>query len=431
MGACALTSARIRDGAAAKSCSESLHHPEVATEIFFSAARDAMAKDLTKNEGFDYLRACTLLALTSIQYGQLGAMQQYMGQFFTLAAMQRFYDEKHWRQGLTKVQIELRRRIYWCTYTLDVYSAATWNCFLRSQEIHANVRYPGDIDNEFAMEITLPQEKQPKWLQGWNFATDLYRVLEHTLNKARAKKFHHEDRRSVDHLVFADTFSDEKVMTVILQLYHELPSIFKETPPMCGDIRKDIYGYQAANIQATLQLLRMILFSMEDGPGIDRKCEVASEVLSVFHTIPREYLRAISTPLIYHLGSIGQVLASVIDQQLSEQQYQRVRSSLLSMADLLDGLEAGLARAAGASQGLRQQVEKLDDSMRTKRRLPQPVLMQPVGHHNLGTAAPPLPPTTVPHSGPSDFQLPPELFGDWSWPPDFGQDGQYYGNWPE
>lgn len=424
MAACALNSARVRDGAIPRPSEERLKHLEVGTEIFFSAARDAMSKDLTKNEGFDYLRACTLMALTSIQYGQLGAMQQFMGQFFTLAAMQRFNNEKYWQPGLSKVQVELRRRIYWCTCTLDVYAAAIWNCFLRSQEIHANVAYPGEMEDDLATEDIISNSKLAavNWLKGWNFATDLYRVLEHVLNRARAKCFHHEDRPSVDHLVFQESFSDKNVMQTILNFYYELPSIFKETPPLTMDLSKDIFGSQAANIQAILQLVRMILFTMEDGAGVELKCEVASEVLSVFHTFSREHLRAISTPLIYHLGSIGQVLASVTEDSLTQAQYNRVRTSLLSMAGLLDSLEAGLERAVGASQGLRAQMDKNKQDMQPKRKLPQPVVMQPQNALQLGTQG------TIPHtmpsnhlitSGPSDFQLPPELFGYWSWPPDF------------
>jgi len=223
-------------------------------------------------------------------------------------------------------------------------------------------------------------------------------------------------------LVFQDVFSDNDVMSTILNMYYELPAIFKETPPMTGRVERDIYGYQAANIQATLQLLRMIIFSMEDGPGIERKCDVASEVLSVFHTIPREYLRAISTPLVFHLGSIGQILASTIDETMTEETYQRVRISLISMADLLDGLEEGLLRAAGASQGLRAQVQKLDERIRRTRLQGRPThatlphiggTTNPVAG---GLATGPMSAQLDHLDQASSFQLPPELFGDWSWP---------------
>jgi len=137
------------------------------------------------------------------------------------------------------------------------------------------------------------------------------------------------------------------------------------------------------------------------------------------------------------------VLASVVDEALSGQQFDRVRSSLLSMADLLESLEAGLARAAGASQGLRMQVDKLNDVMRSRRKLPQRVITQPqqqlqIGPQNTPATSTPnatysQAPPIIPHSGSMDFQLPPELFGDWSWPPEAGgqQQGFYSNNWLE
>ncbi|GAB7345564.1 hypothetical protein MBLNU457_3872t1 [Dothideomycetes sp. NU457] len=417
MGACALASARLRDGALPKYPSEHLSHPQVSSEVFFTAARDAFQKDLADNVGFEYLRACVLLALTSIQWGHIGSMQQYMGMFFTMATMQRLYDERFWENGLSPGDLEIRRRIYWCAYSLDVYSTTIWNCFFRSQEEHTNVLYPGEEGHE---ELPESHSDNPSWLIGWNFTTDLYRVLEHALSKVRARKFFGNGRRQVDGLAFQDQFDDQKVMRTILGMYYELPAKFKETPPMTGDMRRDIFAYQAANIQATLQLVRMIMFSMDDGAGVDRKCDVVTEVLSVFHTIPREYLRGISMPLIYHLGHIGQVLASVIDEHLTEARYQRVRTCVLSLADLVETLEQGLSRAAGATVRLRESVDKLDTYMQQiARATQQGYLQQPAQVRftsQTGIIGQQEPTGALINN---DFQLPPELFGDWSWPPEF------------
>lgn len=436
MAACALTSARVRDGAYSGYISDDLRKPETSSEIFFTAAKECLKNDYARigtAHVVEHIKAYSLLALTSIQYGSRVDVQQYLGKGFTLAAMYRFYDEKSWPSDLKESQRETYRRVYWATYMLDVYSAVVWNCFLRSQEIHAYVRYPNDTSDEKLSEISPRQprlEKAVSWLVGWNFALDLYRVLEHVVNKARAKKFTHDDRRSVDNLVFADTFSDRDVMQTMLNMYYELPRQFKETPPMTGDLRKDIFGFQAANIQATLQLLRMILFSFEDGPGVERKCDVANEVLQVFHTIPIPYLRALSTPLVYQLGSIGQILGSVLEEPLSQPVYERVRTALVLMADLLQSLENGLHRSAGAAQGLRSQVEKLDQYMRDQRNKPLPAILQPqkfpdlnpVSMHHVGTATSSISlpePNVLPNA-----QTLPEMHVDWPW--QFFQEGNYY-----
>jgi hypothetical protein len=41
----------------------------------------------------------------------------------------------------------------------------------------------------------------------------------------------------------------------------------------------------------------MVLLSAEE-IGVDRKCDVAGELLSVFTKVPVEYLKAISSPLV-------------------------------------------------------------------------------------------------------------------------------------
>jgi hypothetical protein len=429
MAMCALASARIRDGALPSRMPEAVRNPEASSEVFFAAAKSVFTVDLDKLRGFDYIRACALLSLTSIQYGQSLDVQQYSGIGSTLISMQRFYDEKYWPSGLEDSEKETYRRLYWGSYTLEVFTAVVWNCFIRTQEVHLNVRYPSEGDDGTIASTKLDQIQVPQghervsWLVGWNFTIDLYRVLEHVVNKSRAKRFSHDDRRSVDSLVFGDAFSEKSVMATMLNMYYALPTQFKTTPPMTGDPTQDAFAFQAANIQATLQLLRMMLFSTEDGPSVDRKCDVANEVLSVFRTIPTKYLRAISTPMIYQLGSIGGVLGSVFEQPLQQQVYERVRGSLVLMAELLESLESNLHRSAGASQGLLAQVEKIDQYMLSQRNIPQAM---PPQHSHQNASDPPTMTmglqSTVPemngngNGNGSAIQIPTDLALEWPWP---------------
>ncbi|KAI4823176.1 hypothetical protein E4T44_10128 [Aureobasidium sp. EXF-8845] len=433
MAMCALASARIRDGALPSRMPEAVRNPEASSEVFFAAARSVFTADLDKLRGFDYIRACALLSLTSIQYGQSLDVQQYSGIGSTLISMQRFYDEKYWPSGLEESEKETYRRVYWGSYTLEVFTAIVWNCFIRTQEVHLNVRYPNEkYDGTIAgTRIEAPPgQHRVSWLVGWNFTIDLYRVLEHVVNKARAKRFNHDDRRSVDSLIFGDAFSEKSVMATMLNMYYALPPQFKTTPPMTGDTTQDIFAFQAANIQATLQLLRMMLFSTEDGPSVDRKCDVANELLSVFQTIPTRYLRAISTPMIYQLGSIGGVLGSVFEQPLQQPVYERVRGSLVLMAELLETLESNLHRSAGASQGLLAQVEKIDQYMQSQRNISQTV---PPQQSQQSAEAPPTMTmglqSTIPavpdlNGNGSAIQIPTDLALEWPWP--IYQDYPYY-----
>lgn len=115
------------------------------------------------------------------------------------------------------------------------------------------------------------------------------------------------------------------------------------------------------------------------------------------------------------------------------------------MASLLHRLEVGLQRAAGASERLRSQVDRIDGYMRTSRLLNisaiPPLSAAPNGPSGPGgplevKQEPAIPqvayihsapaPATAPPVGPGgpvgnqmmQFQLPPELLADWPWPLD-------------
>ena len=196
-------------------------------------------------------------------------------------------------------------------------------------------------------------------------------------------------------------------------MYSALPPRFKELRPATGRLDADIYGFQAANIQATLALLRMVSFSLEDDAGPEKKCAVAADVLETFHHVPRAFQRAISTPLIYHIASIGNILGSVMGGPLSESSYRRVRGVLVSMASLLESLEDFLRRRAGAGRSLRELVGRIDGYMASRQGLVQ-VGQGAAGSEGLEIAG-------IEQGGGMDefsdlFQIPDELLQEWNWP---------------
>ena len=191
-----------------------------------------------------------------------------------------------------------------------------WGGVIRYREAHSLVRYPVELDDEYitahgySMPPVSPQSgaighgdvagishRPVSWMHGWNFTTDLYRILEHVVDGTRRRFSSANGTQEVWSLFSPAYMSEPAVMERVLSMYSSLPSQFRETPPTTGDVSKDLFGFQSANIQATLQLLRMVLLSAEE-IGVDRKCDVAGELLSVFSKVPVEYLKAISSPLV-------------------------------------------------------------------------------------------------------------------------------------
>lgn len=178
------------------------------------------------------------------------------------------------------------------------------------------MRYPTEVDDEFitihgygvpsvspesnplsASTVTVVPRQPVPWLRGWNFTTDLYRILEHVVDCNRRRFSPANGTTQVWSLFNPLSMSEPAVMDRVLSMYSALPSQFRETPPTTGDMSKDLFGFQSANIMATLQLLRMMLLSAEE-IAVERKCDVAGELLRAFSNVPVEYLKAISSPLV-------------------------------------------------------------------------------------------------------------------------------------
>jgi len=83
-------------------------------------------------------------------------------------------------------------------YQLEVYSSITWGSVIRFREAQSQVSYPSEINDEFFSDagyqgLTPMQRYNPPqsvsnsscWLHGWNFTTELYRVLEHSMDDFR------------------------------------------------------------------------------------------------------------------------------------------------------------------------------------------------------------------------------------------------------
>lgn len=369
MAACALASARARDGATTEDRKPPKSGLEQQSEIFYSGAACAIMKDFNKAQGLGYLRACGLLAITAVQYGQIASMHQYLGHFCTLSAMQQFHDETQWPHNMTVIEKEECRRLYWAMYSLDVLAAVVFNGVLKFQETSANVRYPTEVDDEHITPTSCSPSADGSWLRGWNAHTDMYRVLEHTIRQVRnGDQSVKTGKAPVVHLLGPDRLNSMLVLENISRLYTSLPTRFRDySVPVTGHPAEDVYGFQAAMIQTTYQLVRMTIFSIDPDHDVHQKCTVAEDLLSALHSICPRFLTVMSTPLIYHLGGFGHILASVIETSLTEASYQRVRTSLVSIIDLLENLEAGLQSTAGASKGLRAQVAKIDAHMQTQR----------------------------------------------------------------
>ncbi|OCF45229.1 hypothetical protein I317_00751 [Kwoniella heveanensis CBS 569] len=369
MSVCALTAARLRDGAPQSPGSPS---QSTASEAFYNAAQASIPTDLTCASHFDYKRAKFLLAMLSVQYGHIGSVLRHLGDYLTMCAIDGFHSEARWPSDLTEVEKQERRRLFWSAYQMDVYCATTWGGIIRHRESQITVLYPSEVysDEDITPDgiLAADPDRPVSFMRGWNFVSDLYRILEHALSQMRTRHQVHEGGNPMA-MLFASRKIErnagpgpDEILNVVETLFDALPEQFKGVKEMTGNAEKDRYGFQAANILITLQTVKMVMAGMAEW-SVEQRCAIAGELLDSLSALPKAYIRASSSPMLHHLAGVGHLLAGIINSPLSPSTYLRVRDVLLTMADVLSSLEVHLSCAVGIALRLREQVDRIDRYM--------------------------------------------------------------------
>jgi hypothetical protein len=84
---------------------------------------------------------------------------------------------------------------------------------------------------------TCPAEDS--FLTGWNFSIDLYKVIEHLVDRSRVKK------------VQSHETSARSLLEMMEGLHDQLPPIFKTVRPMSGDVEADCFGFQGKSLEVS------------------------------------------------------------------------------------------------------------------------------------------------------------------------------------
>jgi hypothetical protein len=444
---CALVSARVRDGAVFNPRWDvrALHEPQ--PDVYYTEAVQQVT-DICPRSDLNTLRARAILALAAIQNGNIRDMHEHLGRYHTIVAMEGLHDEVNWPKEMGVVETEERRRLFWSVYTLDVFTSIVWEGVVRSREFQSNVSYPAEIDDDMFDDMgvgitplsqgttnNLPGQGQSNaqnisWIAGRNFVIDLYRIIEHIMMRFSARKIRAQRQLLIDKVLQTENvLPQEAVRNIVMQMYANVPQCLKETNPVTSKPRLDRFGFQAADIIATMQLLRMVLLSAT-GAITSEKCQIANEVVNAFIAIPTAYHHAISVPLLFHLGIIGQILLGTLEQPISENDYRSIRAVMVDMVQLLSRLE-GLHASKGAAERLRNQIARIDGYMTSQRLDTRAQQSHPASVDSIiELAQEPLQET--PYSAfvstarnetlaLSPFQLPPELLGNFSQIFDFEQ----------
>lgn len=282
------------------------------------------------------------------------------------------------------------------------------------------------------------------WIVGWNAVTDLYRILERIIEADALVKGAHLPGPPALPLEFRDpVLPIGMAWPAVRMLFDALPTKLKECAPLTGDVRRDIYSFTAANLNVTLQAVRMAI-ACSNPISMSERCNIAGELLDTLARIPTAYMQGISAPFVHQLGAVGSLLGEVVQGPLTVSTYIHVRQILLTFGNILAHLESSLkCTGTSISERLFDHVARIDAFMQTEATgIGQDMLRDAIGAqrlsamstdvsqpliHTLPMQAPFMDDATV-HEGATTaplpvrpdeiFTIPDDLLQDWLFPQD-------------
>ncbi|KAG9254299.1 uncharacterized protein F5Z01DRAFT_681385 [Emericellopsis atlantica] len=372
MAVCALVSGRVTCGAVTNPQWASRQQDLTATPPyrFYQKAQEEVNLN-PQDTSLNSLRTHAVLAIAAIQFGNTSDMHYHMGMYHTLAAMGRWHNEDEWPAAIGNIGREERRRLFWSVYTLDIYTYIVWGGVIRVREQQCRVQYPTEVDDDYIDDKSVyisprPVSKQ-NWLRGWNFTTDLYRILEHAVARFKSDDGRRPPFRARDIFLENDQERNaamvKNVESTISRQLEDLPHYFRDIQcDITYNPREDLYGFQAANIIATTELLRMVLFSVnEETSTLDQRCAIANKIIDKFKIIPKGFQLAISAPLLHHLAGIGDVLGR------SSLQLSRNTDFQEGIAQYANNLESVL-KGRRVTERLEEQAAGIEEHIRVMQR---------------------------------------------------------------
>lgn len=134
-----------------------------------------------------------------------------------------------------------------------MYLAVIFGSSVRQRGTSQNlVLYPAEVydDGDISESgVLLRDHEHVSFIRGWNFVTDLYRILEHFIEKAR--RHPPDQNRPADSVtrLFPGTgdwerWSGSDVLQAAEDMYNTLPVQLREARLATGDMHQDRYGFQ-------------------------------------------------------------------------------------------------------------------------------------------------------------------------------------------
>lgn len=250
----------------------------------------------------ELIRSYGFLALVGAQSGNSVLLHKYLGLFHTISSRTNFHDEANWTTDISDCEREVRRRLWWAMYRLEVHTACMFGTMIRCSESQCDIGYPSGLHHPAFVPGRDGQFED--WFSGWNLTTDLYRLLEHAVLSLR---FRRQKQKSILQDYCGPDIS--QIMSRLSDLQGQILPQFESVASRSSDSGRNRCGFQTCNIICTIHLARMMA-SLANQQDIECVCQAARDMMTNMSSIPHEYIRATGSPLLQQLAGVGHMLLS-------------------------------------------------------------------------------------------------------------------------
>ncbi|KAI1842635.1 hypothetical protein JX265_012628 [Neoarthrinium moseri] len=307
------------------------------SENYFYEATSKIPFRIVQCTDLDYLRSFGLLAVYSIQRGNHSDLHRYLALYHALVAQHGFHEESRWPADLSISDIDDRRRLFWCMYRLEIHSACILGHVVRMPESQVTVFYP---------RITPSTEADAQaWISGWDYITDLFRLLEYAIFCLRACK----SRKAVL-APFCDRPSPATLLDALARLKAGKPRILLGLAQDQNDFQSNRCRYLAVQIMCTETLVNIMALLYCQAPA-DEMMNLVEEFLKEVTKVSLILFKVSGSPLVHQLVGVGHMLHNA-SQQDNGRFLGQAKRLIMNLSNLVKSLKDHIPSAADSGDRL-------------------------------------------------------------------------------
>lgn len=313
------------------------------SDQYFLKAVSTMPIRTAQRQDLDYLRTFGLLAVYSLQQGNVSDLHRYLGLCHAFVAQHGFHDESRWPTDLNLTAVDDRRRLFWCIYRLEIHSACVYGHVVRMPESQVSILYP-------RITPTMDRETQV-WTAGWDYITDLFRLLEYSMFSLRGGK-----NRKALLAAFCDKPSPITLMDGLSRAKSKKPHILLDLEVSQTVSQSNRCQYMAVQVLCTETLVNVMSLLYCQAPA-NEVMDIAQNFLEEVTKAPLIMFKIAGSQIVHQLLGVGHMLynASCYERSIYVPEAKRL---IVFLGDLVKNLEDDIPAAIEAGDRLLKLAEK-------------------------------------------------------------------------